>query len=56
MSKKNFHTFFDCGASKVRGGILNKDNENEMFYNESEFFTDPANSEIAIQKIITSFE
>jgi len=56
MSKLFFDTFFDCGASKVRGGILNKDNEYEAFYNESEFFTDRSNSELEIQKLITSFE
>jgi cell division protein FtsA len=56
MSKKKFQTIFDCGASKVRAGILNKDNESETFFNESKFFIDHSNSEIEIQKIITSFE
>ena len=56
MSKLFFDTFFDCGASKVRGGILNKDNEHEAFYNESKFFTDRSNSELEIQKLITTFE
>jgi cell division protein FtsA len=56
MNKKNFQTFFDCGSSKIRAGIFNKDNKNEAFYVESKFFTDRSNLDLEIQKIITSFE
>ena len=56
MNTKNFQTFFDCGYSKVRAGVFNKNNENEAFYDESEFFTDQLNLELKIEKIITSFE
>ena len=56
MDNKNFQTFFDCGSSKVRAGIFNKDNQNEAFYAESEFLLDHSNLELEIQKIITSFE
>ena len=56
MITKNFQTFFDYGHSKVRAGVLNKNNENEAFYDESEFFIDQLNLELKIEKIITSFE
>ena len=56
ISSKNFLTFFDCGFSKVRASVLNRNNERESFYAESEFFTDQSNLELKIQKIITSFE
>ena len=56
MDNKNFKIFFDCGSSKVRAGIFNKDNQNEAFYAESKFFIDHLNLESDIQKIITSFE
>ena len=56
MNNKNFQTIFDCGFSKVRAGVFNKDNQNKVFYTESEFFTDYSNLELEIQKIITSFE
>jgi len=56
MNKENFQTFFDCGFSKVRAGIFNKNDLNEFFYAESEFFIDQSNLELKIQKIITSFE
>ena len=56
MSNKNFQTFFDCGFSKMRAGIFNKENQNQAFYSESEFFTNQSNLELKIQKIISSFE
>jgi len=56
MTNKHFETFFDCGFSKIRAGVFNKNNKNEVFYAESEFFTDYLNLEFEIQKIITSFE
>ena len=56
MNNKNFQTIFDCGFSKVRAGVFNKDNQNKVFYAESEFFTHHSNLELEIQKIITSFE
>ena len=56
MNSKNFQTFFDCGSSKIRAGVFNKNNENEAFYAESEFFTDQSNLELKIEEIIASFE
>ena len=56
MNNKNFQTLFDCGFSKVRAGVFNKNNKNEAFYIESEFFNDQSNLELTIQKIIASFE
>jgi cell division protein FtsA len=56
MNKNSFQTIFDCGSSKVRAGIFNKNNKKEAFYAESEFFIDQSNLELKIQKIITSFE
>ena len=56
MSSKNFQTFFDCGSSKIRAGTFNENNNDEVFYAESEFFTDRSSLELKIQKIITLFE
>ena len=56
MTNKNFQTIFDCGFSKIRAGIFNKDHQNENFYTESEFFTNQSNLELKIQKIIASLE
>ena len=56
MNNKNFQTFFDCGSSKIRAGVFNKANTNEVFYTKSEFFTDNLNLESEIKKIISSFE
>ena len=56
MDKKNFQTFFDCGFSKVRAGTFNRNNINETFYFESEFFTNRSNLELQIQKIVTFLE
>ncbi len=56
MNSNNFQTFFDCGFSKIRAGVFNKNDKRETFYAESEFFTDRSNLELKIQKIITSFE
>jgi len=56
MSNKNFQTFFDLGFSKVRASTFNINNNNEVFYFESEFFTDQSNLELKIQKIIASLE
>tara|TARA_B100000787_G_scaffold148888_1_gene120565 strand:+ start:428 stop:1537 length:1110 start_codon:yes stop_codon:yes gene_type:complete len=56
MTNKNFQTFFDCGFSKVRGGVFDIHNKDKALYAESEFFNDQSNLEFEIQKIITSFE
>tara|TARA_B100000767_G_scaffold225285_1_gene214613 strand:+ start:1200 stop:2309 length:1110 start_codon:yes stop_codon:yes gene_type:complete len=56
MNTDNFQTFFDCGFSKVRAGTFNKNNINEAFYTDSEFFTDRSNLDSKIQKIIVSLE
>ena len=56
MNSKNFQTFFECGSSKIRAGVFNRDNEKEAFYAESEFFTNQSNLELKIEEIIMSFE
>ena len=56
MNNENFQTFFDCGFSKIRAGTFNINNIDEVFYADSEFFTDQSNLELKIQKIITSLE
>jgi len=56
MNSKNFQTYIDFGFSKVRAGTFNTNNINEVFYSESEFFTDRSNLELKIQKIIASLE
>ena len=56
IKSEKFHTFFDCGSSKIRAGTFNTDNDDEVFYADSEFFTDQSNLEFKIQKIITSLE
>ena len=56
MNSKNFQTIFDCGFSKIRAGTFNKQNKNQVFYAESEFFTDHSDLESKIEKIVTSFE
>ena len=56
MNSKNLKIFFDCGSSKIRAGVFNKDNKDGSFYYESEFFADDSNLEKEIQKIIISLE
>ena len=56
MNNKNFHTFFDCGFSKIRASTFNTIKNDNAFYAESEFFTDRLNLESKIQKIIVSLE
>ena len=45
MNHTKFLTFFDCGFSKVRAGIFNRDNLEEAFYAKSDFLTDHTNLE-----------
>ena len=40
MSNKKFYTFFDCGLSKIRAGTFNNDNDQDVFFVESEFIKD----------------
>ena len=56
MKNKNFKVYFDCGSSKIRVGAFNKENPDNNFFKESEFFFDHSNIETEIQKIITSLE
>ena len=56
MNNKNFQTFFDCGFSNIRAGTFNINNNKEVFYYESEFFTDRSSLELKIQKLVTSLE
>ena len=56
MNSKNLQTYFDCGFSKMRAGVFNKNNQTETYYTESEFFTNQLNLDLEIQKIITTLE
>jgi len=56
MDSKNFQVYFDCGSSKIRAGVFNKDKTKEIFYEESKFFSNHSNIVFEIQKIISSLE
>jgi len=56
MSNKRFQTVIDCGISKIRAGIFNKEDKDNPFFIESNFYTDETNLKFEIQKIITSLE
>ena len=56
MNNKIFQTFFDCSSSKIRAGTFNKNNNNEVYFNESKFFINHSSLELEIQKIVASFE
>ena len=50
MINKNFQIYFDCGFSRIRAGAFNKDNPNESFFTESNFFFDQSQIDLEIQK------
>jgi len=54
MSNKKFYTFFDCGLSKIRAGTFN--NDQDVFFVESEFIKDRTNLDLKIKEIIVSLE
>jgi cell division protein FtsA len=56
MSSKKFQTIFDCGLSKIRAGTFNKENHDEAFYIEGNFFSDSSSLKLEIHKIIISLE
>ena len=56
MINKNFQVYFDCGFSKVRAGVFNKDNSDETFFTESQNFFYQSDIESKIKKTITSLE
>jgi len=56
MSDKKFQTVIDCGFSKIRAGIFNKEDKDNPLFIESNFYTDQSKLKFEIQKIITSFE
>ena len=56
MNDKNLKIFFDCGSSKIRAGVFNRDDKEGFFYYESKFFEDDSNLEKEIKKIIGSLE
>jgi len=56
MSDKKFQTVIDCGFSKVRAGTFNKEDKDNPFFIESNFYTDQSNLKFEIKKIITSLE
>ena len=56
MINKNFQIYFDCGFSRIRAGAFNKDNPNESFFTESNFFFDQSQIDLEIQKIVIFLE
>ena len=56
MNSKKFQTIFDCGLSKVRAGTFNKENQDNSFFIESNFYSNNSSLKFEIQKIITSLE
>jgi cell division protein FtsA len=56
MSNKNFDVYVDLGSSKIRAGAFNKNNIDNDFYCESDYFLDQSNKETIVQKIIYDLE
>ena len=56
MNNENFQTFFDCGSSKIRASIFNRNNRDDFFYTESESFLEQSDLELEIQKAIAYLE
>ena len=56
MGDKKFQTIIDCGFSKIRAGTFNKEDKDNPFFIESNFYTDQSNLKFEIQKIIISLE
>ena len=56
MDNKKFQTIIDCGFSKIRAGIFNKEDKDNPLFFEGNFYTDQSNLKFEIQKIITSLE
>ena len=55
MKNKNFEVYFDCGTSKIRAGVFNKERNNNFFF-ESNFFFDYLNIEFELKNIVSSIE
>jgi cell division protein FtsA len=56
MSSKKFQTIIDCGFSKIRAGIFNKEDIDNPFFVENNFYGEKSNLKSEIQKIISSLE
>jgi cell division protein FtsA len=56
MNNKNFEVYFDCGSSKIRAAAFNKNDPQNNFYKESNFFTNYDNIENNFEKIISALE
>jgi len=56
MKNKIFEVYFDCGLSKIRASVFNKDSSKNNLYYESNFFFDHSHLEAEIQKIISLIE
>ena len=56
MSDKKFQTIIDCGSSKIRAGSFNKEDQNNPFFIDSNFYIDQLNFKLEIQKIVASLE
>ena len=56
MNNKKFDIYLDLGSSKIRVGAINKTDSQNSFYYESNYFSDPSNAAIEIEKIIHKLE
>ena len=56
MNNNYFKVFFDCGSSKIRAGAFNRDDADNNFFYESDFFHDHVNIITEIQKSISFLE
>ena len=56
MNNKILKIYFDCGSSKIRAGVFNRDDKEGSFYYVSKFFEDDSSLEKEIKKIIGSLE
>ena len=56
MSNKNFDVYFDFGSSKIRAGAFNKNNIENSFFCESDYFLDQSYLDSNLKKIIFNLE
>jgi cell division protein FtsA len=56
MSDKKFQTIIDCGFSKITAGAFNKEDKNNPFFIESNFYRDQSNFKLEIKEIVASIE
>ena len=56
MSNKNYDVYFDVGSSKIRAGTFNKNNLDNSFFCESDYFLDQSYLDSNVKKIILNLE